>query len=278
MMLHSKLKTQLNSARSTAEINPHVHTKLTSYEQLLLWLLYADVGASVILGLMFHGITDHSVDNYASHVTRCILNALDGSIAWPDAEEREQLYGYFSLYEKAVAVLDGTHCEIRVPTEDETEFYSGYKKEHSQNYLIAVNVLSLVVYFDGPYAGRLNDRSVYNDCPLSNPVNDFLSEGEKILADGGFIGGLPLIVPFTKADYKQAADENQLEGMMRFNQEFSLNRTLVEHCIHFIKDRARLLTHRWPKAKEKQGDYLKAAIYIYNWSRLIRINAAINRL
>jgi len=120
MMLHSKLKTQLNSARSTAEINPHVHTKLTSYEQLLLWLLYIDVGASVILGLMFHGITDHSVDNYASHVTRCILNALDGSIAWPDAEEREQLYGYFSLYEKAVAVLDGTHCEIRVPTSSRT--------------------------------------------------------------------------------------------------------------------------------------------------------------
>lgn len=139
-----------------------------------------------------------------------------------------------------------------------------------------MNALSLVVFFDGPYSGRYNDRSIYNQCELAVNRANFLSDEEKIIADGGFIGGLPLLVPFTKVDFDKAADAREKQAYVEFNQELGLNRSLVEHVIHFVKDRARTLTARWSKQRKKQGRYLKAAIILYNWTRRRRIHAVIH--
>jgi hypothetical protein len=276
LLLHSELMPELSASRSSGNVHDHHHPVLTTYEQLLLWFMYGDTGNSVIISLLFGNIHPRSVDNYAQHVTDTIISILCGEIHWPDAQERSCLYGLFSIDDKAIGVLDGTHCEIRVPTNDEEEYYSGYKKMCSQNYLVVVNVLGLVVYFDGPYAGRYNDRGIYNNCDLAINTATYFSSGEKILADGGFIGGLPLIVPATKVDIRSAATEEERKRLRVYNREFGLNRSLVEHTIHFVKDRARLLTMRWPKAAIKQAKYLKAGICIYNYIRFQRIKAAIN--
>jgi hypothetical protein len=276
LMFHSQLMPELAASRSTGETQPHSHPRLTTYEQLLLWFMYCDTGNSVIISLLFGNIHPRSVDNYAQHVTNTLLLVLSDEIHWPDAQERQSLYGLFSVYDKAIAVMDGTHCEIRVPTVDETEFYSGYKKMHTQNFLFAVNVYGLVIYFEGPYAGRYNDRGIYNQCSLATNTSAYLSEGERIIADGGFIGGLPLLTPATKTDMRSATTEDEKNKLRLYTEELSLNRSLVEHIIHSIKDRARLLTMRWPKSLDKQGQYIKAAVCVHNWLRFVRIQAAVN--
>jgi len=67
-------------------------------------------------------------------------------VSWPDAEERRLLYGFFTSYEKAVGVLDGTHCQISVPYFKEERSLSGYKKLHTQNYMICADALGFVIH------------------------------------------------------------------------------------------------------------------------------------
>lgn len=79
----------------------------------------------------------------------------DDEVELGSEEERESLYGFFSIHRTAIGVIDGTHCAIQVPTgeEDEKLYYSGYKHTHTQNYLVLVNSLSMFLLIDGPFPG-----------------------------------------------------------------------------------------------------------------------------
>ena len=86
--------------------------------------------------------------------------------------------------------MDGTHCRVSVPSNytEENSTYSGYKKYHTQNYLICVNALRLIIYIDGPHGGRQTDRKIFKKSIFHQDNCPILSEGEYIIADGGFIG------------------------------------------------------------------------------------------
>jgi hypothetical protein len=121
-------------------------TKLNTMEQLLVWLLYiADNGVKA-LKLIFGPLHRTTIIRIADHVSHCINTEFEDLIAWPTAEERKCLYGMLSICDTAVAVLDATHCQIREPTDDERVYYSGYKHKHTQNYLVCVNVLGIVIH------------------------------------------------------------------------------------------------------------------------------------
>jgi hypothetical protein len=197
-LLHLRLKgTLITSRNHPSSASAHLHpmpTKLNTTEQLLLWILHIADEGNKALSLLFGNLDITTVFRIADHVTWCVNTVFDELIQWPSAEERQQLHGFFSVCDTVVAVMDGTHCEINKPTYDEMVYHSGYKHKHTQNYLVCVTVLGVVVHVEGPFPGRKNDRGVYNSSHIGSHPEQFFSDGERLLADGGFVGGSPLLV------------------------------------------------------------------------------------
>jgi hypothetical protein len=184
------------------------------------------------------------------------------------------MHGWFAVCDKAVAILDGTHCEIKKPTENQRKYRSGYKHKHTQNYLVCTDAFALVIYIAGPYPGKENDRGDFNKCSLALHPADYVSEGEVILADGGFIGGEPLLTPIHADIIKGAESEGERDMLMDFNEELTEGRVLVEDVFGWLKARARILDGRFPRKRERQSDVFIATCCVYNFVRLLRMDYA----
>jgi hypothetical protein len=254
------------SAENTTRSRPiNAKRKLHSIDELLIWILHSDGGDSDTIGVFFDGIHRTTIDRIADHVTSCINRVYLSEIAWPDAEERAACYGLLSLHDKAIGLCDGTHCMIDVPIdiEDENSYYSGYKKGHTQSYLIWVNVLGFIIKVAGPFPGRLSDRGTYNTTDIADPKNGLLTSGEYIIADGGLQGEGQFLLPIRITDIKKSEEEKKLD-MIDYNQEVGDNRSLVEHCIHVIKSRAQVLQKRYSRGRAKQSDLFYASAKLVN--------------
>jgi hypothetical protein len=199
----------------------------------------------------------------------------ENEIRWPTKEERKESYGLFSVHEKAIAALDGTHCRIRIPKDDQSTYFSSYKKYHTQNFIIAVDGLGLVCYIAGPFPGKYNDRGVFNTLPFTNPSFDMLSDDECILVDGGFRGNGNVLYPYNKTELL-IGDEAEKRRKIQFNEEFVKSRVLVEHCIHRVKNRAQVLASTFTKYRIKQRDLFFAAAKLYNRTRTLRLKYQLN--
>ena len=198
-------------------------------------------------------------------------------MSWPDAEERRCLHGFFSSCPTAVGVLDGTHCQIRIPTYQEHDYYSGYKHYHTQNYIICADALGFVTYIKGPFEGRGNDRAALNETPFVHRDCELLSEGELILVDGGFKGPGHTLHQFTATEFMADMSEEEKKRFRAFNEDFTHNRSPIEHCIHKVKNRAQSLAYRFPRARDRQAALFTAAAKIYNRSRRVRMEHALSQ-
>ena len=135
--LHHQLHEAIDNIRSDdQEASPHSHpmpTRLNSVEQLLLWLVYMEEVGVKSLSWVFGLLSINTLHRHVDHVTTAINTDLHDEVSWPSAQERESLYGYFSIHRQVVAVLDGTHCQIEEPTYDSQLYFSGYKGFTSQS-------------------------------------------------------------------------------------------------------------------------------------------------
>jgi len=136
--------------------------------------------------------------------------------------------------------------------------------------------LGLVIYRKGPFPGSGNDRSAFNTTPFVEEACNLLSEGELILTDGGFRGPGHIIHQFVEQELNQASSVEAGVNMHDFNEEFIFNRTLVEHCIHRLKSRVKMLQKRYPMKRESQPILFDAACCIYNRIRRIRLKHSID--
>jgi hypothetical protein len=225
---------------------------------------------------MFTHLDDTTVLRYADHVSWCVNTELGYVIAWPTAEQRKHLYGWFSICNEAFAVIDGTHCPVRRPLHNESDYYSGYKCTHTQNYLVCVDVFGVVIYVEGPFPGHDNDRAVYKQSDLYTHPERYVIEGEKILADGGFIGGEPLLVPVHGTVIEARDDEKDVQMLHQINDEFTANRLIVEDVLGWIKARAHLLDVVYSRQKGRQAEVFKAACCLHNFIRIHRIDYALH--
>ena len=275
-LLHTYLHDSLQQSRNHVETSsPHLHlmpTRLTTSDQLLLWLFYLAGDRTSTLSIYFDHLHPTTIFRIIDHVTYCINHVLRTSISWPSERERQLLHGMMSVNERAVAVLDGTHCQVQAPDELNNVYYSGYKHKHTQNYLACVNYLGMILSVDGPHPGRMNDRAVYNLSDLSINIGQYLSEGEVILADGGFIGGEGLSVPIHQDTYDRMTDTETRRIMLNHNKEFTANRLIVEDVFGWLKARACVLDRAWPRHLEKQADIFNAACKLHNFVRMIRLD------
>lgn len=276
LILHQQLEDSLRNARATREspshTAPHITSRrLTSAEQLLMWMMAVHGEGLTSLELLYHDIDSTTVFRNVDHVTRCINTHFERQIAWPDASERKRLYGLFSVCDTVIAAMDGTHCEIERPAYESSKFWNGHKKKHTQNYIVCVNVFGVVVFVSGPYAGAWNDRGCYNQCRVATDTAEFVTDEEKIIADGGFMGGHPLLVPLSSSIIKRARDEVERNKMYIYNLEVSENRVLVEDVFAWLKATARVLERRFNRKRHEQGKIFYAVCRWHNAIRRMRI-------
>ena len=253
---------------------PHLHTKLNPAEQLLLWLYWIKGTPLSALTDLFGRLHNNTLTRCVDHVTRCINTTLEHVISWPAPEDRKSLHGWVAVCDKAVAFLDGTHLPISRPNDHPAAYWSTYKSKYTQNYLVCVNPFALITYVDGPFPGRGNDRGAFNQCTLASNHTQYVSDGEVIVADGGFMGGPQLLVPFHSDTITHAASEDEKADMISFNDELSEGRVLVEDVFGWLKATCRILESRWRGSKRKQPEVFKATCCMYNYVRMLRIEYA----
>jgi hypothetical protein len=253
-------------------INHMSHRTLHPADELLLFLLASDGASPPVLARMFE-VDRTSAGNIIDHVTSAINSVYDAEVSWPSQEEREASYGLFSCYHKAVGCLDGTHVRIDVPSnqKQDDELYSGYKKYHTQNFLLICNAFGFIIFIAGPFPGSCNDRSCFISSVLMQPSSPLLAEGERLLTDGGFAGDGPLLYPYNKVDLDSADSVADKADMISWNEEIVLNRSIVEHCNHLVKDRARALQQKWGNTKERQAALFCASARLINRIRRVRM-------
>lgn len=213
---------------------PHAHTKLNAAEQLLLWLYWTKGAPLSALTDMFGQLHPTTLTRCIDHVTSCIKNTLSHVIQWPTAEERKDLHGWIAVCDTAVAYLDGTHIPISRPTRSPAAYWSSYKSKYTQNYLVCVDPFALITYIDGPFPGRGNDRGAFNQCTLATDYSNYVSNGDVVIADGGFMGGPQLLVPFHSDIITRAESEEEKQNMLAFNDELSEGRVLVEDVFGWL--------------------------------------------
>ena len=260
-----------DSSYSREHYERFVHRKLHPIDELLLWLYHVDGNKHTVLSLLFN-IDRTSVGVITDHLTRVMNEVWKDEVRWPDEQERKQMHGMFSCHDKAVACIDGTHCRIDVPhnPDDEESAYSGYKHYHTQNFLLCCDAFGFIVHIAGPYSGSWNDKQCFLASDFMNSELNMLSEGEKLITDGGFSGYEMNFHPYSTTDLA-VVGENERQRMISVNEEITLNRSLNEHVNHQLKARAQALAGKWSRSTVRQRDVLLVAARFANRIKRLRM-------
>lgn len=252
--------------------------KLACCDALLLYLLLLDGPSFAVLGLIFD-IAISSVFDYAEYMGKLVNSGLKEELHWPNVEERKLLYGLIPTYDRAIGLIDGTHCKIRAPlnVEEENSYFSGYKWTHTQNYLVVVDLNGFIIYLDGGFEGSGVDVTACNSTDLFQNSDTYFSAGERLLADGGFKGDFPnLIIPFRSDEIKSFMNTEEVRNNKRkFNDIHTNTRSKVEHAIHRIKSVGLSLAQRYTRDKKRQTTAMISAVLLFNWTRRHRISMQI---
>ena len=173
--------------------------RLHPVDQLLLWLWEEGDGNDPdTSGVAFNAVSRSTARRVADHVTRAVNNAWADDVSWPDEEERQQTRGFFSSHDRAVGVLDSSHCQIQVPVVGR---HRNHPKQYRMlTYLICVDALGYVIHAAGPIGASEDDRAAFNSTLSVQRDGPLLSEGEVILVDGGFAAEARALHPFAEAD------------------------------------------------------------------------------
>ena len=168
--------------------------KLNIFDAMLLYMMVMDGVGFDYIGIIFDCHVS-TVFDYAEFMAELVNSDLENDLKWPSAPERKNRYGTMECYDKAIAIIDGTHCQIKRPIDigDENDYFSGYKHRHTQNFLIIVDAYGFILYLDGPYPGSVVDITACRVTDLFRNINNYLSPGERILGDGGF-ESLPRVI------------------------------------------------------------------------------------
>src|SRR5215831_14458465 len=139
---------------------------------------------------------------------------------------------------------DGTKRRIVRPQDpaEQTNSYSGKKKDHTVKNVLLVNALLLILFLSDAYGGRTHEKPIAHATPSPLPA------GSRLLQDLGFLAcTLPevvILMPTKKPRGQELAREQQRE-----NQALHQRRLRIEHVnssvkrCRIVKDRLRLWKH-----------------------------------
>ena len=121
----------------------------------------------------------------------------------------------------------------------QTDCYSGKKKDHTVKNVLLVNALLAILFLSDTYGGRTHDRRIADATPYPLPA------GSQLLQDLGFLAftlpGVEILMPTRKPRGKELSVEEQLS-----NEALHQRRLRIEHVnssvkrCRIVKDRLRL--------------------------------------
>src|SRR5690348_4822288 len=136
---------------------------------------------------------------------------------------------------------DGTERRIVRPQDpaEQTQCYSGKKKDHTVKNILLVNALLIILFLSGTAGGRLHDKRLAEATPYPLPA------GSRLLQDLGFLGfTLPEVEILMPTRKPPGADLPVAQ--QRANRALNSRRLRIEHVnssvkrCRIVKDRIRL--------------------------------------
>jgi len=136
---------------------------------------------------------------------------------------------------------DGTERRIVRPQDpaEQTECYSGKKKDHTVKNVLLVNALLLILFLSDTYGGRIHDKPIADATPYPLPA------GSRLLQDLGFLAfTLPqveILMPMKKPRSQELPLEQQLANQALHHRRLRIEpvTSSVKRC-RMVKDRIRL--------------------------------------
>ena len=136
---------------------------------------------------------------------------------------------------------DGTERRIVRPQDaaEQTECYSGKKKDHTVKNVLLVNALLTILFLSDTYGGRSHDKRIAEATPYPLPA------GSRLLQDLGFLAFTLPQVEILMPTKKPRGQELPLEEKLA-NQALHARRLRIEHVnssvkrCRIVKDRIRL--------------------------------------
>ena len=136
---------------------------------------------------------------------------------------------------------DGTERRIVRPQDaaEQTECYSGKKKDHTVKNVLLVNAPLTVLFLSNTVGGRVHDKRIADSTPYPLPA------GSRMLQDLGFVGfrlpDVEILMPMKKPRSQLLTPDQQ-----RANRSLNERRLRIEHVnssikrCRIVKDRLRL--------------------------------------
>jgi hypothetical protein len=136
---------------------------------------------------------------------------------------------------------DGTERRIVRPQDpaEQTDCYSGKKKDHTVKNVLLVNALLLILFLSDTYGGRVHDKRIADATPYPLPARS------RLLQDLGFLAFTLPQVEILMPTKKPRGEELTLE-QQGANQALNQRRLRIEHVnssvkrCRIVKDRSRL--------------------------------------
>ena len=141
----------------------------------------------------------------------------------------------FKYFKNLAVIIDGTKLEIEVPSnfQQEGNTYSSYKSRNTVKFLVGINVHGGISFVSEGFKGSISDREIV----ILSGFLDFLDNGDKVLADRGFIIrhvlaplGVKLIIPPFLEGRDALTPMEELE-----TKYIARSRIHVERTMHLIK-------------------------------------------
>jgi hypothetical protein len=122
---------------------------------------------------------------------------------------------------------------------EQTDCYSGKKKDHTVKNVLLVNALLTILFLSGTYGGRTHDKWIADATPYPLPT------GSQLLQDLGFLAftlpGVEILMPARKPRGQELSLEEQLANQALHQRRLRIEHvnSIVKRC-RIVKDRLRL--------------------------------------
>lgn len=143
--------------------------------------------------------------------------------------------------------IDGTVRPICRPSENQMEYYSGYKKVHCVKYQSVVCPDGIVINLKGAYPGRRHDAGMLRESGLYEELEQFATFGNRnyvIYGDKGYGLRQLLLRPYTEHEIVGHPERQQFNTTMsslRIAVEWGFQKILQEFAFLDFKKNQKLL-------------------------------------
>lgn len=186
----------------------------------------------------FFGMSQAQANEWIHRLSGLLNQALGYEMQLPE-RRAANLEAVLSICPSLEFIIDGTERPINRPKdkEEQKEYYSGKKKQHTVKNNLITERGGKVVYLSGTYAGKRHDKKIADIEGYCFPP------GSKLLQDTGFQGYQPAGVTIVQPKKKPRGGELTSDEKL-LNRAISSLRVEVEHQIGGVK-RCQILVQKF---------------------------------